>query len=108
MATKRQAARALAGSIEKWRAIVEKRGDDNGASNCPLCAVFVEKQFNCRGCPVSEAGHDRCDTGPYDHWFGHHTKKHTRGWPMEIECGTCTRLAKAELKFLESLVEAKP
>ncbi len=101
MATKREIAKALAGSIEKWRAIVEKRGADEGGENCPLCVLFFLKQDSCGDCPVAKAGHPNCASGPYDHWVTHDNTKHLGNG--ENLCGTCTRLARAELKFLESL-----
>lgn len=103
MATKRETAKALAGSIEKWRAIVEKRETDDGADNCPLCELFILQTDTCDGCPVAKAGHSDCATGPYDHWASHQINKHTTSFPRKIRCGACTRLARAELKFLEGL-----
>ena len=104
MATKRQTAKALAGSIEKWRAIVEKRGVDDGVSNCPLCAIFAHgPSSSCRGCPVAKAGHSGCATGVYERWGQHQYNKHYDELEGKVYCGTCIRLAKAELKFLEGL-----
>lgn len=102
MATKRQTAKALEGSIEKWRAIVEKRGVDVGTSNCPLCELFYHDS-KCDGCPVQEAtGEHGCNAPPYLGWSDHNRAKHPE-LIKKIHCPTCTRLAKAELKFLEGL-----
>lgn len=98
---------ALRGSIAKWEAIVEKRGEDNGCGNCPLCLKFNRMHTtgarhrysneddspppsNCAGCPVAEAtGQDYCDGSPYERY------------------GTLTRphgVAVEELAFLKSLL----
>lgn len=106
METKRQTAKALAGSIEKWRAIVEKRGVDEGVFNCPLCAIFYNDE--CEGCPVAKkTGEWWCEGSPHEAWELHGGRKHyeeiRESGVRENLCGTCTRLAKAELRFLEGL-----
>lgn len=105
MATKRETAKALAGSIEKWRAIVEKTGEDRGHDNCPLCDLFWALD-GCDECPVAKkTGEKNCVLSPYESWTVHHANKHFRK-PNVAHCPTCTRLARAELKFLEGLVDA--
>jgi hypothetical protein len=47
-----------------------------------------------------------CLGTPYEKWSDHQENKHEDCG--EIRCGTCTRLAKAELKFLESLRIEQP
>ncbi len=108
MATKRQIAKATRGSIAKWHAVSEGVMADNGADNCPLCDLFLNgSSESCIGCPVAVAGQEGCSGGAYDQWVDHHDEKHGRDrWPKENLCGTCTRLARAELKFLEGLVNA--
>lgn len=101
MAGKRETAKALKGSIEKWRAIVEKRGVDDGSDNCPLCSLFWEDAV-CNGCPAAVSSTGCCTETPYVAWYRHQEKKHPSTLDL-IHCPTCTRLAKAELKFLESL-----
>ena len=106
MADKRAIAKALAGSIAKWHAVSEGIMGDNGVKNCPLCALFVEgPSESCAGCPVAEVGQWDCAGGAYEQWAIHHDKKHRSGFPREVKCPTCTRLAKAELRFLEELVD---
>ncbi len=100
MATKQQTAKALEGSIEKWRKIVVREGQDYSGSNCPLCALFPD--WGCPGCPVMKAsGKSECRGTPFANWRKHQNKKHACGGVNE--CPTCTRLARKELKFLESL-----
>ncbi len=101
MATKRQTAKALEGSIEKWAKIVARKGVDDGHLNCPLCTVFIGGN-GCEGCPVADSKESwGCSNTPIDRWYKHQARKHAiRG---ENLCPTCTRFAKAELKFLESL-----
>lgn len=60
--------RALRGSIKKWERIVLGTGEDLGSYNCPLCAMFVEKNSTCGGCPVEQAGHDNCARSPYENF----------------------------------------
>ena len=98
--------KGLEGSIEKWRKIVAKEGMDKGTENCPLCRIFFD-YIDCSGCPVAKAtGEGFCEKTPYQWWHAHQIKCHsTDNWGKDKknECPTCTRLARAELKFLESL-----
>lgn len=56
--------RALLGSIEKWKAIVDGTGVDDGPHNCPLCQLFIEHV--CDDCPVAESAEQPyCDGTPY-------------------------------------------
>jgi hypothetical protein len=60
---------ALEGSIEKWEKIACGTGEDLQSDNCPLCQVFLVKNFNCSGCPVYEkTGTMSCENSPYDVW----------------------------------------
>ncbi len=108
MATKRETAKATRGSIAKWHAVSEGIMADNGMGNCPLCDLFIKgPSESCGGCPVAKAGQQGCAGGTYEQWADHHNEKHGRDrWPKKNLCGTCTRLAKAEWKFLEGLVDA--
>lgn len=67
---------ALCGSIEKWEAIAEWRGEDKGPDNCPLCEKFFDRRHpevdfvGCYGCPVSaHTGWPSCTNTPYDDWL---------------------------------------
>ena len=103
MAGKRETAKALEGSIEKWRAIAAGEGGDDGMESCPLCIAFYEPCC-CNGCPVQKAtGRDSCAGSPHDAWSTHHRDEHKKHINLKIECPECTRLAKAELRFLEGL-----
>lgn len=86
---------ALKGSIAKWEAIVAGTGEDNGAYNCPLCAMFmVEGVELCRGCPVRErTRHPGCGETPYDAFC--------RAIPGSAQEAAA---AQAELDFLRSLL----
>lgn len=88
---------ALYGSIGKWEAIVEGSGKDFGSDNCPLCAMFMENEDACSGCPVSGKTKRRyCGGTPYDQWsaIGHQKA-------MTLET---IKIAQAELDFLKSLL----
>lgn len=82
----KKTAKALEGSIEKWKAIVAGTGTDEGHYNCPLCALFFYD--DCAGCPVmKKTGFGSCSNSPYDDY-----------------CQNPTRArAKKELAFLISL-----
>lgn len=100
MATARQTAEALEGSIEKWRKIVAGEDKDDGPDNCPLCHLFIDK--DCWGCPVSQISEQpRCSGTPHKNWCDHSDRKHD-GVGQNL-CSICTRLARKELKFLEGL-----
>lgn len=92
--------KALKGSIEKWRRIVEGTGIDHGPDDCHLCQRFnceirgekyeevSEGPRACRGCPVAEkTREDFCADSPYE--------------AVEGQAG-----AQAELDFLISLLPA--
>ena len=93
---------ALEGSIEKWRAIVNGVGTDEGLRNCPLCQLF--SKHNCVGCPVRETtGQGFCDYSPYNEW----RKTFENVDPSEPRAAnTADRLliAVEEPAFLESLL----
>ena len=96
--------KALKGSIAKWEAIVAGTGTDEGVRNCPLCKLFnpFEAPFTgCLGCPVRDAtGESSCNGSPYQEW--------SKYWDGDLGNTTSTteerRLAKAELRFLRSLL----
>ncbi len=62
---------ALKGSVRKWEKIVEGTGSDEGWTNCPLCAKFINE--DCNGCPVKDAGFDGCTDSPYDEYVADET-----------------------------------
>jgi len=54
--TQRQA-KALEGSVRKWRKIVKGTGVDMGIDNCPLCKLYYKPDCTiwsqrCKGCPI--------------------------------------------------------
>lgn len=93
--------RALKGSIRKWQRIVAGTGADRGTDNCPLCAEFLVGLKCCVGCPVREAtALPGCVGTPYQKWgqlFGH-------AYPFRATSKKKIAAAKAELKFLQSLL----
>ena len=97
--------RALKGSIKKWEKIVEGRERDRGHTNCPLCRLFFGIDF-CGGCPVAKKG-SNCLRTPYAKWVIHHNEIHFSRGAYRIECKTCEKLAKQEVKFLKSLLPKK-
>jgi hypothetical protein len=89
---------ALEGSIEKWQKIVERRGEDHGTANCPLCLRFISD--TCEGCPVKDAtGQGGCQGSPYAEWD---TFMRNVGVDHVFDSESL-RLAQAELSFLISL-----
>lgn len=94
--------RALKGSIRKWEAIVAGTERDEGTDNCPLCQKFFANY--CEGCPIQEkTGKYCCDGSPYEKWT-----RTSRPWaPVNggyLHTKESLAAAKAELKFLKSLL----
>ena len=95
--------KALEGSIEKWRKIIEDGADDGGPADCPLCEIFIWGDSSCKGCPVANAvGIGGCRETPYTIWSDHQANKHD-DQIHAVNCPECERIARAELKFLEGL-----
>lgn len=63
--SKARVQQAIDASVKKWLDIATGHGEDKGAENCPLCALFFHRD-ECEGCPVqkktNEAG---CRGTPY-------------------------------------------
>ncbi len=102
--------KALKGSIKKWDKIVKGTGTDGGTKNCSLCTLY-NRIDNCGICIVKKkTGMDGCQDTPYAGWDFHHDNKHRAvgsyyaEFPYKTECPVCKKLAKAELKFLKSLL----
>jgi hypothetical protein len=101
--------KALDGSIKKWEQIVASTDAiDHGWRNCPLCTLFnnATKHGNgvCRGCPVRDnTGDLYCDSSPYADWADHMAAHNSRDWSRIADCAECSRLALAELLYLQSL-----
>ena len=95
---------ALKGSIKKWQGIVAGTGNDNGTANCPLCVMFYNQSESCQGCPVQErvemAG---CGGTPWVDW----SLSHVGPMPYANTTDEHTKLAKKELRFLQSLLPKK-
>lgn len=91
---------ALRGSIAKWKAIADGTGSDMGGKNCPLCVMFA-KTKECRGCPVFEhTGRIGCLGSPWNDWM----ELHTTDYPWKATGPNKKKAARAELKFLRSLL----
>jgi hypothetical protein len=91
---------------DKWRAIAEGRGDDDGLRNCPLCQEYYWNGGLCCNCPVSmESGGAGCWHTPYTKWAKHQDAKHGRHPFFRVRCPTCERLALDEYLYLLSLGE---
>ena len=102
--------KALKGSIEKWEKICEGTREDQGMANCPLCAAFADCRSTatrCFKCPVFlKTGHSGCQSTPYMKWNRHQEEVHDceqNMWLRE-DCPGCSKFARAELKFLRSLL----
>ena len=111
---------ALKGSIEKWERIVDGTGVDNRADNCPLCQLFYEhderyEHGGCHDCPVRlRTRRDECVGTPYDGWRRALEKVATYNpyEPASVNIDgkrdpTLVRAAKAELRFLKSLLPTR-
>lgn len=96
--------KALQGSIEKWRRIVEERGVDKGTKNCPLCQLFYKDI--CTGCPVSEhTGYAWCEDTPYPEWTGITSLTILgSGSVRQVHSPEQLQVAQNELDFLKSLL----
>ena len=92
--------KALRGSISKWRAIAAGRKKDQGWENCPLCIKFLHNSEDiCSGCPVSAKTHSAgCRGTPYERW------EELGGLTEKATTTRLVRAAKAEVRFLESLL----
>ena len=100
---------ALKGSIAKWKAIAAGTGVDRGVKNCPLCMLFYSDDQtyieNCKGCPVkSKVRETLCSKTPYIAWHDSHPYMR---FPLEAKTEKHKKLARAELKFLRSLLPKK-
>lgn len=67
-----KALKALKGSINKWRKIVNGTGKDFGFDNCPCCKEYYKVLDglvdSCDGCPIKmKTGLDLCEGTPYHH-----------------------------------------
>lgn len=96
--------KALKGSIAKWRRIVDRNGPDKGGQNCPLCNVL-----SCGYCPVAQKAKRSCCGGtPYIEWCRRIEVINPIAFDAEVlrhnGDPTARKIAKAELKFLESLL----
>ncbi len=100
--------KALKGSIKKWENIAKGTGEDKGHINCPLCQIFINIDGElCDECIISDvSGAELCENTPYKKWLYHHNLTHNPCFPHKIQpnCKECVLLAKAELKFLKSLL----
>lgn len=106
MLISKRAMKALEGSIEKWRKIDEEGGMDAGTENCPLCELYFIIWNGCERCPIKmKTTKKECIGTPHPKWCDHQKKVHNISVKAGkvSDCSTCTRLARAELKFLRDL-----
>ncbi len=96
---------ALKGSIGKWEKIADGSGMDGGRHNCPLCELFNNLETRCNGCPVKMfSGKRFCKNTPYVPWL---REKHRMAIDVALT-PKLRRLARAELRFLKSLLPSVP
>lgn len=93
---------ALLESIEKWRQIERGEMADCGTANCSLCLEF--HSANCCGCPVRDAGYQFCEGSPYIEWNDNQSERQFFEVTWVADTPELVRLARAERKFLESLL----
>lgn len=96
---------ALDLSIEKWKDIVYRKGQNLGFDNCALCHRFLNQPTKeCTGCVIFEHTHQRnCHGTPYTQ-FNTHVKL-CEDCDEYDYCTSALELAKEEMAFLESLKE---
>lgn len=109
---------ALQGSIAKWEEIVAGTGFDDGADNCPLCFLFVNKeadepewaQDGCFGCPVAHAVNEQgCSKTPYSNWSLYQLEDRRFNGPNRVAFDARSKeLAQHEVDFLKSLLPSSP
>ena len=95
---------ALKDSIEKWRQIERGEMADMGITNCMLCQQYYSAPKGyCDGCPVSgKTGKRYCEGSPYEQWCYIQAQ---RKFDIEVaDTPELVRIARAERKFLESLL----
>ena len=64
-----QQKKALRGSIRKWQKVVNGKGIEMGADNCPCCKIWWADK-DCEGCPIREfTGSTDCGDTPYAQWI---------------------------------------
>ena len=91
---------ALQQSIEKWEAIVNGFGNDNGRDNYALCQEFHAK--GCMECPVyKKTRNPFCRGTPYAKWEDLHIDKFRYRHACTEEH---LQAAQDELEFLRSLL----
>lgn len=97
--------KALEGSILKWKRIVRStKAVDRGDKNCPLCHLHFNN--DCVLCPVQmKTLRTACNLTPYRKLANHRNIFHKGIKHRQPHCKECLRLAREELKFLESLRE---
>lgn len=101
-------AKALAGSIEKWRRIVAGTGRDCGPDNCPLCARY-NKYSGCGRCPIrQDTGQDYCQATPYDDYYGDYLNPPERVKHAKRELAYLRRLTKRVVVVSRRKKKEKP
>lgn len=100
-----RAHKALLESIEKWRQIEAGEMADLGVHNCSLCMEFWDQR--CVDCPVQRRTmYSGCVGTPYEEWSD--AQSDFDGYLMDTilvaDTPALVRLARAERKFLESLL----
>lgn len=101
---------ALKASIAKWEknAVAKTTGDYlKSVKDCPLCGLFYAK--DCDGCPISEkTGQTVCEGTPYaeaaEAWSDWDWWTVIDGKARAKSRAKALRAAKAEVKFLKSLL----
>lgn len=96
---------ALKESIKHW----EENATDDGTeiyidvAHCALCKALRIGNGGCGDCPVYVAV-GGCTNSPWFAVSDHLVKHHTSAYYTKHKCSECSRLAKAELEFLKSLL----
>lgn len=101
---------ALIAGAEKWErnAVVTLENVHIHADSCALCKLFLLKNGHCGGCPVNDVTVNQCDNSPWlradDALF---TWEHaSNAKDRRNAAARFRRAAKAEAKFLRSLIPA--
>jgi len=101
-------------SRSKWEKIWKKDGVDKGTDNCALCEKYFDQPMNssCLNCPVFKKTEWLfCLETPYYEWINHleydHKVRKIYNRGRFKNCKECTKIAKNETKFIDSLLPKK-
>lgn len=109
---------ALKRCIMRWEKIAAGETYSAGADTCALCGLFnnddtddTDDNTRCNGCPVAnKTGMTLCRGTPYLAFVASAGERATRwvGAPVWATNAAAEKAARAEVRFLKSLLPAQP